>query len=219
MDFDNTLKIIAVGNGTVGKTSLAQRFCNGHFTADYKKTLAVDFIEKTQYVESLDKEIVFSVYDTAGQEEYDSLTSQYYRGAQGALVVFATDNRASFDNVVSWVSKIHSHCDESLPIALVQNKIDLVDSSVVTEEEAMQKAEELGVSLFRTSALDNANVTDVFEYLALRYYALLEENGEEEDDYEDFTKETDDATKVNQIIALEHQQQRSSKKWYQCSIL
>ncbi|KAL0211575.1 hypothetical protein RCL1_005201 [Eukaryota sp. TZLM3-RCL] len=217
MDFDNTVKIVAIGNGTVGKTSLAQRFCNGSFTSNYKKTIAVDFLEKVLYFEDHEQELTFNVYDTAGQEEYDSLTSTYYRGAQGALVVFATDNRSSFDNVESWVEKLMAHCDR-IPIALVQNKIDLVDSSVVTDEEAQQKAQSLGVPLFRTSAKINANVTDVFQYLGEQF---IDQKGETVDETVEELVNKNDSTSVNQLISLTHEQSTPSKKFFgfSCSLL
>ncbi|KAL0248986.1 hypothetical protein GEMRC1_004220 [Eukaryota sp. GEM-RC1] len=209
MNFDNTLKVICVGNGTVGKTSLCIRFCNGSFTSTYKKTLSVDFLEKSLYIDSLDSEVVFNVFDTAGQEEYDSLTSTYYRGAQGIIIVFATDNRGSFESIDEWVKKVQAHCDD-VPTVLVQNKIDLVDKSVVSEDEAQRKAEELGIPLFRTSALDNANVSDVFEYLSTKY---LSETHEEES--------MDEDQPVNLDENEEETQERTRKfslKMFKCSI-
>lgn len=75
-----TIKIIVVGNGCVGKTTMIHRFCTGEYTADYKKTLGVDFLEKEQYIPALGTNAKLMLWDTAGQEEFDTITRAYYRG-------------------------------------------------------------------------------------------------------------------------------------------
>lgn len=80
------IKVIVVGNGAVGKTSMIQRFCKGGFGNDYIKTLGVDYVEKQDYrVDSIDDSVTMNVWDTAGQEEYDAVTAQYYRGGHRLL--------------------------------------------------------------------------------------------------------------------------------------
>ncbi|PHJ22123.1 small rab-related gtpase [Cystoisospora suis] len=127
-DFDKSLKVIVVGNGTVGKSSLITRFANRTYTSGYKKTLAVDFVEKGAQIKTKDgeEELTFLLWDTAGQEEYNSVTRAYYRGAGAAVIVFSTTDRASFDAVANWHRKILEECDGVI-IVLVQNKIDLMD--------------------------------------------------------------------------------------------
>merc|ERR1711907_671400 len=86
-DVETTVKVITVGNGAVGKTSLVRRFCEGVFTGEYQKTLAVDFVEKKDFVvDGVDEPVTLHVWDTAGQEEYDAITAGYYRGAQGCIL-------------------------------------------------------------------------------------------------------------------------------------
>ncbi|CBZ51746.1 Zgc:56049, related [Neospora caninum Liverpool] len=104
-NFDKSVKVIIVGNGTVGKSSLIARFADGKYTSDYKKTLAVDFIEKTRQIKKKDggdDTVTFFLWDTAGQEEYNSITRAYYRGARAAIIVFSTTDRASFHAVREW---------------------------------------------------------------------------------------------------------------------
>eukprot|EP01028_Stygiella_incarcerata_P009190 TRINITY_DN42_c0_g1_i1.p1 TRINITY_DN42_c0_g1~~TRINITY_DN42_c0_g1_i1.p1 ORF type:complete len:239 (+),score=58.39 TRINITY_DN42_c0_g1_i1:71-787(+) len=164
-DFETSLKIIVVGDGGVGKTSLIQRFCKGEFTENYKKTIGVDFLEKEWNDSSTGEDVRLMLWDTAGQEEFDSLTRAYYRGASAAVVVFSTVDRKSFENVRSWFSKVGEECPESIPVVLVQNKIDRIEEAVFTPEEAENLAAELGVGLFRTCVKTNSNVNQVFEYL------------------------------------------------------
>lgn len=126
------VKIIVVGNGQVGKTSLTTRYCKGTFTTQYKKSIGVDYMEK-----SIDlaegQEVKLMIWDTAGQEEFDALTSSYYRGAGGAVIVFSTTDRQSFDAIAKWKSKVEAECGPRIPLVLVQNKIDLVDQATMTE--------------------------------------------------------------------------------------
>eukprot|EP00916_Digyalum_oweni_P027284 GHVL01044725.1.p3 GENE.GHVL01044725.1~~GHVL01044725.1.p3 ORF type:complete len:110 (+),score=25.21 GHVL01044725.1:312-641(+) len=96
-DFETTLKVIVVGNGQVGKTSMITRFAKNSFTNEYKKTLAVDFLEKKIFLNDIGEDVIFHVWDTAGQEEYDSITRGYFKGAGAAIIAFSTVDRDSFD--------------------------------------------------------------------------------------------------------------------------
>mmetsp|Transcript_20202 Transcript_20202/g.51171 ORF Transcript_20202/g.51171 Transcript_20202/m.51171 type:complete len:249 (-) Transcript_20202:284-1030(-) len=164
-DFDRELKVLVVGNGGVGKTSMIRRFCKGMFTDEYKKTIGVDFLEKALYVDALGEEVRFMLWDTAGQEEFDAITRGYYRGAGAAVIAFSTTDRASFEAVSMWKNKVESECGD-IAMAMVQNKVDLVDHAVVSPEEVEALARKLGLRLYRTCVKENINVTEVFVYLA-----------------------------------------------------
>mmetsp|Transcript_5521 Transcript_5521/g.19410 ORF Transcript_5521/g.19410 Transcript_5521/m.19410 type:complete len:150 (-) Transcript_5521:1401-1850(-) len=129
-DFETTIKIIVVGNGGVGKSSMIRRFCKGEYTDTYKKTIGVDFLEKEKYIDSVAQNITFMVWDTAGQEEFDAITRSYYRNANGCVVAFSTVDRDSFEAVEKWKSKVEAEVGQ-IPMVLVQNKVDLIDQSVV----------------------------------------------------------------------------------------
>ncbi|GHP10512.1 hypothetical protein PPROV_000924300 [Pycnococcus provasolii] len=109
-DFEREIKVIVVGNGQIGKTSMTKRFCKGAYSDEYKKTIGVDFLEKTHYVADLGDDVRFLVWDTAGQEEFDTITRTYYRGAGACVLVFSTTDRASFDAVPTWVRKVKEEC-------------------------------------------------------------------------------------------------------------
>eukprot|EP00761_Pharyngomonas_kirbyi_P003852 gb/GECH01003856.1/.p1 GENE.gb/GECH01003856.1/~~gb/GECH01003856.1/.p1 ORF type:complete len:229 (+),score=65.33 gb/GECH01003856.1/:1-687(+) len=172
-DFETSIKVVVVGNGGVGKTSLIKKFCRGEFTEEYKKTIGVDFLEKDQFIPSIQNTVRLMLWDTAGQEEFDAVTRTYYRGAGAAVIAFSTIDRKSFDEIRKWKEKLERECGK-LCTVLMQNKVDLIDQSVVSNEEAESLAEELGVKLFRTSVKNGLNVNNVFEHLAEMF---VQENG------------------------------------------
>mmetsp|Transcript_13263 Transcript_13263/g.23494 ORF Transcript_13263/g.23494 Transcript_13263/m.23494 type:complete len:328 (-) Transcript_13263:572-1555(-) len=164
-DFDREIKVIVVGNGGVGKTSMIRRFSKGIFTNEYKKTIGVDFLEKAHFVDSLQEEVRFMLWDTAGQEEFNALTRTYYRGAGAAVLAFSTTDSASFEAISDWKSKVESECGD-IAMCIVQNKIDLLDQAVVSNETVEAMARKLGLKLYRTCVKENLNVTEAFVYLA-----------------------------------------------------
>lgn len=176
-DLEIAIKVVIVGNGAVGKSSMIQRYCKGTFTKDYKKTIGVDFLERQ--IECDGEDVRLMLWDTAGQEEFDAITKAYYRGAQACVLAFSTTDRDSFDAAHTWKMKVEDECGE-IPTVLVQNKIDLMDQSVVDPEEADLLARALGCRLLRTSVKEDVNVNAVFRHLAARCLAELRE---QEDDY------------------------------------
>lgn len=176
-ELEVALKVVIVGNGGVGKSSMIQRYCKGTFTKDYKKTIGVDFLERQIEVDG--EEVRLMLWDTAGQEEFDAITKAYYRGAQACVLAFSTTDRDSFEAAHSWKLKVENECGE-IPTVIVQNKIDLIDQTVVNPEEAELLARSLGCRLLRTSVKEDVNVAAVFRHLATR---CLAEMREPRDDY------------------------------------
>uniref|UniRef100_A0A0G4H648 Uncharacterized protein n=1 Tax=Chromera velia CCMP2878 TaxID=1169474 RepID=A0A0G4H648_9ALVE len=169
-DIDTSLKVIVVGNGMVGKTSMITRFAKGVFTGDYKKTLAVDFLEKQMYLPKAGEDVTFLLWDTAGQEEYDAITRAYYKGAGAAVIAFSTTDRASFDAIENWYKKVTDECG-TIVLALVQNKIDLLDQAAMTEEEVENIARKLNIALWKTCVKEDENVSQLFEWLGEEFVA------------------------------------------------
>ena len=167
-----TMKIIVVGNGKVGKTTLTIKYVKGKFTSDYKKTLGVDFLNIKKYIKNIEKEIEFYIWDTAGQDYYNSITKRYYKGADAALIVFAINDKDSFDNIISWYDKIYQECD-NIPIILVMSKIDLKHEAVVSDIEAENLAKKLNIDFMKVSSKDNIMVNEVFEKLAIIHFQNL----------------------------------------------
>ncbi|OWZ14084.1 Ras family GTPase [Phytophthora megakarya] len=167
-DFEKTLKVIVVGNGNVGKTSMTTRYAKGRYTGTYKKTIGVDFMEKTVELRDLGETINLMIWDTAGQEEFDTLTSRYYKGAGAVIYVFSTVDRASFDDLPKWKRKVEEECGNICSV-LVQNKIDLEDDAAMTRDEVEDMADFVNMRLYRSCVQDNINVGEVFRYLCRRF--------------------------------------------------
>jgi len=169
-----SIKLIIVGDGTVGKSSLTQRFCKGTFTSEYKKTLGVDFLTKRRNINNT--EVEYLIWDTAGQEYYDSITKRYYKGSHAAIIVFSVENIKSFQNISKWKEKIVTECGK-IPLILVMNKVDLPEH-LISSEEAEEIAKELRLSFFTASVKENTNINNIFEDIAIKIIQNLKLNKE-----------------------------------------
>ncbi|XP_043461412.1 ras-related protein Rab-23 [Leptopilina heterotoma] len=177
-ELEISLKVVIVGNGAVGKSSMIQRFCKGTYTRDYKKTIGVDFLEREIEVDGEDVRLM--LWDTAGQEEFDAITAAYYRGAHACVLAYSVTDRDSFDAIPSWKLKVENECGE-IPTVLVQNKMDLVDQCVVDPDEAERLSRALGCKLLRTSVKEDVGVMNVFRHLATRCLLEMRRNEDEDD--------------------------------------
>lgn len=165
-DIEIGMKVLIVGNGAVGKSSMMQRYCKGIYTDSYKKTIGVDFLERK--VSMLGEDFRMMIWDTAGQEEFDGMTKNYYRDAAACVVAFSTTDRDSFEAVGKWITKVEAECDR-IPMVLVQNKVDLIDRAVMTTDETQDLAQEKRLVLYKTSVQENKQVDEIFAYLAEEY--------------------------------------------------
>lgn len=165
-DFEVPVKGVIVGNGAVGKSSMIQRYCKGIFTSEYKKTIGVDFLERQINID--DNDVRLMLWDTAGQEEFDAITRTYYRGGQIAVLAFSTTDRDSFDAIPSWKTKVEDEVGD-IVMALVQNKVDLIEEAKMTVEEVEELAKRLKLKLFRASVKEDFNIEELFKYLVNTY--------------------------------------------------
>ena len=116
------------------------------------------------------------IWDTAGQERYKSITAVYYKGAKGALVVYDTTDKSTFENIDKWMLEIKDKTSKDIKLMVIGNKIDLKDEREVKNEEALKKAESLGIPLMETSALDATNVKEAFHDLLKEIYKDMKDN-------------------------------------------
>jgi len=163
---------VLIGDSGVGKSNLLSRFTRGTFDLDNKSTIGVEFATKTIKIDG--KVIVKAqCWDTAGQERYRAITSAYYRGAVGALLVYDITKHETFANVERWLSELRDHADQNIVIMLVGNKSDLRHLRAVTTEEATEFAEKHNLAFIETSALDATGVDTAFQQLLTEIYKLV----------------------------------------------
>ncbi len=115
------------------------------------------------------QDIRLQIWDTAGQEEFDSMTRSYYRGAHMCVLVFSATDRHSFESLLAWKHKVKNECENDIMMVMVMNKMDLSDKFEVDRYEAEHVARMLGMKMFRTSVKNNSNIDQVFNYLVDEY--------------------------------------------------
>ncbi|KAK4535972.1 hypothetical protein CDCA_CDCA06G1997 [Cyanidium caldarium] len=160
-DFDYLFKLLLIGDSGVGKSCLLLRFAEGSFSSSYMSTIGVDFKIKSIQLDD-GKVVKLQIWDTAGQERFRTITSSYYRGAHGIIIVFDVTDAESFQNVSTWVSEIEHYASESVCKLLVGNKTDLDEQRVVTREQAEELAHKLNVKYIETSAKTADHVEEAF---------------------------------------------------------
>lgn len=160
---DYLLKIILIGDSGVGKTNLLSQFVNNHFVSDSKTTLGIEF--STRIVQIGGKIVKAQLWDTAGHERYKSITSNYYKGAHGAILMYDVTNSATFNSLEKWIKDLRDFSDnDKLVTMLVGNKIDMNVRSISTRE-AVDFAENEQFLFIETSALNDTNVNEAFTLL------------------------------------------------------
>ena len=158
----------------MGKSCLLLRFADDTYTESYISTIGVDF--KIRTVEQEGKTIKLQIWDTAGQERFRTITSSYYRGAHGIIVVFDVTDMESFNNVKQWLHEIDRYASEGVNKLLVGNKCDLEGQRSVTTEQAREFAESLGIEYLETSAKDRVNVEEAFTTMASQIKGRMKAN-------------------------------------------
>ena len=171
---DYKLKILVVGESGVGKTNLINRFTKDYFANDTKSTVGVECIFKTYQVNNDIIKVV--IWDTAGQERFKSLTSAYYKGSKGVLIVYDITKLQTFEKIEQWLSEVKEKAGNEIKVILVGNKLDLENKREVDLVDCMIKASNLNVPLMETSAKDSTNVQEVFEDLLKEIYVDIKQN-------------------------------------------
>ncbi|CAK9170848.1 unnamed protein product [Ilex paraguariensis] len=157
---DYVFKVVLIGDSAVGKSQILARFARNEFSLDSKATIGVEFQTRTLVIQH--KSVKAQIWDTAGQERYRAVTSAYYRGAVGAMLVYDITKRQTFDHVTRWLEELRGHADKNIVIILIGNKTDLEDQRAVPTEDAKEFAEKEGLFFLETSALEATNVETAF---------------------------------------------------------
>ncbi|XP_042367323.1 EF-hand calcium-binding domain-containing protein 4B isoform X2 [Plectropomus leopardus] len=161
---DRLFKVVMVGNSSVGKTSLLRSFCEGRFHPSTTATVGIDFSVKTLTLDNM--QIAMQLWDTAGQERYRSITKQFFRKADGVVVMYDVTVEESFKAVRPWLINVQEAAGEGIPILLLGNKMDMDEDREVSFKEAEQLAYENKVIFFEVSAYTGKNVTESLTHLA-----------------------------------------------------
>jgi Ras-related protein Rab-1A len=172
-DYDYLFKLVLIGDSGVGKSCILLRFADDSFTDSYITTIGVDFRFRTIALDS--KNVKLQIWDTAGQERFRTITSAYYRGADGILLAYDTTDRDSFDHVDSWLQEVNKYASDKTVKVLVGNKSDKGDARVVSVEEGRQKAEALGLSFIETSAKDATHIEEAFMIISRQLVRIREQ--------------------------------------------
>ena len=163
-EYDYLLKLLLIGNSGVGKSCLLMRYADNAFTENFFNTIGVDF--KIRTIELDGKILKLQVWDTAGQERFRTITSSYYRGAHGIIIVYDVTDQDSFDSVRHWLKEIERYAAENVNRLIVGNKCDLEESRCVSTEDGQRQANELKIPFLETSAKNATNVETAFTTIA-----------------------------------------------------
>ncbi|XP_060184601.1 ras-related protein Rab11D [Lycium barbarum] len=168
---DYVFKVVLIGDSAVGKSQILARFARNEFSLDSKATIGVEFQTRTLVIQH--KSVKAQIWDTAGQERYRAVTSAYYRGAVGAMLVYDITKRQTFDHIPRWLEELRAHADRNIVIILIGNKTDLEDQRAVPTEDAKEFAQKEGLFFLETSALEATNVGDAFSTVLTEIFNIV----------------------------------------------
>eukprot|EP01114_Cavostelium_apophysatum_P021520 TRINITY_DN7537_c0_g1_i1.p1 TRINITY_DN7537_c0_g1~~TRINITY_DN7537_c0_g1_i1.p1 ORF type:complete len:203 (+),score=38.41 TRINITY_DN7537_c0_g1_i1:119-727(+) len=164
-DYDLLYKMLLIGDSGVGKSCILLRFADDSFQENFISTIGVDFKIKTMNIEG--KRVKLQIWDTAGQERFQTITTSYYRGAHGLIIVFDVTNKTSFENIKKWLDDVDRNASQHIVKLLVGNKCDLENKRQIDFHTAKALADKLNIGYLETSAKDNTNIGKAFERLAV----------------------------------------------------
>lgn len=170
-EYDYLFKIVLIGDSGVGKSNILSRFTRNEFCLESKSTIGVEFATRSLNVDG--KVIKAQIWDTAGQERYRAITSAYYRGAVGALLVYDVTRHATFENVERWLKELRDHTDPNIVVMLIGNKSDLRHLVAVQMEDGKTFAEKESLYFMETSALEATNVENAFTEVLTQIYRIV----------------------------------------------
>jgi len=170
-NYDFLFKVVLVGDSGVGKSSILLRFTEDSFNTSHMPTIGVDFKLRTIQVSS--KTIKLQIWDTAGQERFRTISSSYYRGSHGVMIVYDICDKMTLEHAKTWLSEVERHGSDHLQKLLVGNKSDLVSRREVETSTAQQLAESLGMSFVEVSANTGDDIERAFLLLAEKIHSMV----------------------------------------------
>lgn len=172
-DYDYLFKLVLVGDSGVGKSCLLLRYADDAFTESFISTIGVDFRFRTAVIDG--KKIKLQIWDTAGQERFRTITTAYYRGADGIIFVYDITHRESFTHMSSWIDEARRYATPGIPMIIVGNKSDRTDREV-NFDDLKKYAEDNDTLYIECSARTGDEVKDIFENMAKKLIASREQD-------------------------------------------
>ena len=178
MSEDCVYKVLLLGDTTVGKTCFLMKYTDKTFQEGHISTIGLDYRLKSMVSKS-GKNIKLQIWDTAGQDRFRAITKNYYKGANGIILIYDVTSQKTFDNVKNWVTQIREEASPNVVVYLCGNKIDKEEFRVIKKEDGVKLAEEFGFPFYETSAKAGINIIETFEELVEKIdsvYSKLEMN-------------------------------------------
>ena len=165
MEEEIVYKVLLLGDSSVGKTCFLLRYCDKSFQDVHLSTIGLDYRLKSMTLKN-NKNIKLQIWDTAGQDRFRAITKNYYKGANGIILIYDVTNMQTYENVKNWISQIKEEASPNVIIYLVGNKIDVPDEQRLIKAEDGQKiADEFNLPFKEASAKDGTNVNEIFQEL------------------------------------------------------
>jgi Ras-related protein Rab-8A len=167
------IKLLLIGDSGVGKSCLLLRFSDDQFTQSFITTIGIDFKIKT--IELDGKRIKLQIWDTAGQERFRTITTAYYRGAMGILLIYDVTDEKTYGNIRNWIRQIEQHAAPQVTKVLIGNKADMTQDKKVEQSRGQALADEYHIKFFEASAKTNLNVQEAFTSIAADIKKMIDE--------------------------------------------
>jgi small GTP-binding protein len=174
--YDYLFKLLLIGDSGVGKTSVLFRFSEDAYNSTFISTIGIDF--KIRTIDLDGKKIKLQIWDTAGQERFRTITTAYYRGAMGIMLVYDITNEKSFENIRNWIRNIEEHASTDVEKMILGNKCDMNDRRQVTKERGSLLASEYNIKFMETSAKSSTNVEEAFIALSRDIKAKIDKKAD-----------------------------------------
>ena len=207
INFDYLLKYIIIGDSFVGKSNILIQYTKNRFNEDYQSTIGVEFGAKTLEINNRIYKI--QIWDTAGQENFRSITRAYYKNSVCAFVVYDITNRNSFANIQNWIEDCKLQCPQTITMVLIGNKSDIKDKRAVTYKEGNDWAINHDMIFFETSAKTGENINEAFEKSVRIVDQKIQEN---EYDFNDETFGIKSGIKDNNLGLYNYEKKKKKEK-------
>ena len=189
------LKLLLLGDSSVGKTSILNKYISNKFDESSISTVGVDYMDKI--IDYNKFKIKLQIWDTSGEEKFRTITKNFYRNADGLLVVFDLTKKESYDHIKSWINEAKENNDK-LKTILIGNKLDLKDERIVAIDVAKQFAEKNNLKYIETSAKDGTNINESFQAII----DLLFDGKSSEEILHEFTKQDSSLSVVDDSMEV-----------------